>query len=104
MKLLLSQFFLSFDVQQDLLRALQFRAIQSFLFAFDFAEEVLFDAIREIFCHLRLGSPQEEGTHARREPPSSKGIALGIVEFRKLSAAPQNARHGKSHEAPQISK
>ena len=73
MELVRGEFLLGLDPEQGLLGALEFGAIEGFLLALDFAEEVLFDAIREIFCHLRLGSPQEEGTHARREPPSRAG-------------------------------
>ena len=102
MELLLGEFFLGFDAQEELLGALEFGAVEGLLFAFDFAEEVFFDAVGQIPGDLTLGAAQEEGPDARGQAAAGKGIAFGVVEFGKLGAAAEDAGHGKGHEAPEV--
>src|SRR6266404_5054579 len=102
MKLLLGQFLLGLDTEQELLGALQLSAVKSLLFALDLAKKILLDAVGQILGHLRFGSAEEEGAHARGQAPARQGIALGIIEPAKLSAAAQDAGHGESHQAPEV--
>ena len=64
MELLLGEFFLRFDPEQQLLRAFQFGTVEGFLFAFNFAEQVFLNPVRQVFGHLPLGSPEQERADA----------------------------------------
>ena len=102
MKLLLGQLLLSLNPEEDLLGGLEFGTVQSFLFAFDFAEQVFFDAIREILGDLSFCATQQERPDARGEAASCQGVAFGIIKAAELGAAAENAGHGERHETPQI--
>ena len=65
MELLLGEFFLALDAQEELLSALEFGAVEGLLFTFDFAEEVFFDAVGQVLGDLAFGAAQEEGPDAR---------------------------------------
>src|SRR5438874_2467071 len=100
MKLLLRQFLLRLYAQQQLLSALEFGAVERLLLAFDFAKQILFDAVGQILRHLALCPAQNKWPHARCQTPAGKWVALRIVETGKLRPAAEHARHGKGHETP----
>ena len=75
-KLLLRQFFLSFDPQEQLLRAFQLSPIERLLLAFDFAKQIFLDPIGQVLGNLRFCPAQQKWAHARGQPPPRQRIAL----------------------------
>ena len=90
------------DVQQREARALEFGAVERGLFAVEFAEEILLDALGEVLGDLAFRAAQDEGPHPRGEPAAGEGIAALVEVLREVSAPPEHAGHGEGHDAPEI--
>src|SRR5579859_1470078 len=102
MELLLRQFLLSLDLEQELLGGFELGSVKRFLLALNFTKQIFLDPIRQVLGHLRFGPAQQKGSDASRPASAGQRIAFGIVKSGKLSAAAEHARHGERHKTPEI--
>ena len=71
------------------------------MFAFEFAKDVFFGALRQVLGDFAFGPPQDEGAHAGGQPGAGEGIAaLAALEVLPLQRTLGGHEDSQGHGGP----